>query len=72
MPLSIQERTSRAGRASAASMTPEQRRERARKAHLASAVNAVVARAPELTPDQAAKLRAVFGTAAGSAGQRAA
>lgn len=43
-----------------AAMTPEQRTERARKAHLASAVNAVVNRAPELTPDQVAKLRAVF------------
>ncbi|PYC75216.1 hypothetical protein C7C45_04935 [Micromonospora arborensis] len=52
--------------------TPEWRRERARNAHLAAAVNAVVERAPELTPDQVARLRAVFGTAAGSAGQRAA
>ncbi len=43
-----------------AAMTPEARRERARKAHLASAVNAVVARAPELSSEQVARLRAVF------------
>ncbi|WP_374539488.1 hypothetical protein [Micromonospora aurantiaca (nom. illeg.)] len=41
-------------------MTPEARRESARRAYLAGAVNAVVARAPELTPDQVARLRAVF------------
>lgn len=50
--------------AASKTLTPEQRRERARKAHLASAVNAIVARAPELTPDQAARLRAIFGPAA--------
>ncbi|MGW3783090.1 hypothetical protein ACWD5Z_00780 [Micromonospora chokoriensis] len=42
-------------------MTPEARKERARKAHLASAIATVVNRAPELTSDQVAKLRAVFG-----------
>ncbi|MFJ1538665.1 hypothetical protein ACIODS_09000 [Micromonospora chalcea] len=72
MPLSVRERTSKAGRASAAALTPEQRKERASRAHLASAVAAVVNRAPELTPDQVARLRAVFGTAAGSAGRLAA
>lgn len=49
--------------AASKNLTAEQRRERARKAHLASCVAAVVARAPELTPEQAAKLRAVFAPA---------
>ena len=52
------------GRTRAENLTPERRREIARKAHLASAVNAVVARAPELSPEQAAKLRAIFGAPA--------
>jgi general stress protein YciG len=40
------------GHAVQASMSPEQRREVARKGHLVSAVNAVVDRAPELAEDQ--------------------
>ena len=51
------------GKTAAARMTPEQRRERARNAHLASAVKAVVDRAPELTPEQIDRLRAILGGA---------
>lgn len=58
--MSTKERASIAGRARQASQTPEQRRESARKAHLAGAVNAVVNRAPELSPEQVGKLRALF------------
>lgn len=64
MSLSLKERASLGGRASAIARSPEQRREQARKAHLASAVNAVVNRAPDLTPEQITKLRAIFGGAA--------
>ena len=49
--------------AASTTLNAEQRRERARKAHLASAVNAVVKRAPELTPEQFSKLRTVFAAA---------
>lgn len=62
--MSPKERGVLAGRARAASLTPEQRKEISRKAYLAGAVKAVVERAPELTPEQAAKLRAVFAPAA--------
>jgi hypothetical protein len=62
MPMSTKERASIAGRARADSQTPEERQALARKAYLTGAVNAVVARAPELTPDQVSKLRAVFAT----------
>lgn len=72
MPLSTRERASRAGRALQASRSPEERREAMRKVRLAAAVKAIVEGAPDLRPDQAAQLRAIFGTAAGSAGQRAA
>lgn len=51
----------RGGLKAAERMTPEQRKERARKAHLAGAVKAVVDRAPELTPEQVTELRAIFG-----------
>jgi enoyl-CoA hydratase/carnithine racemase len=61
--MSTTERASRAGYARAAKMTAEQRRESARRAYLAGAVNAVVARAPELSADQVARLRAVFAPA---------
>ena len=44
----------------AAVLSPEERKAISRKAYLAGAVNAVVARAPELTPEQAAKLAAIF------------
>ena len=60
MPMTHAERGRAGGHVAAARMTPEQRRERARKAHLAGAVNAVVANAPSLTTEQVAKLRAVF------------
>lgn len=43
--------------------TPEWRKERAQKAYLTGAVNAIVNRAPQLTPEQVAKLRAVLGGA---------
>lgn len=48
------------GHKRAESLTPARRKEIARTAHLASAVSAIVDRAPELTEDQVAKLRAVF------------
>ncbi|MEU1397154.1 hypothetical protein ABZ403_13980 [Micromonospora zamorensis] len=70
--MSVDTPQKRAARTLTERTTPEWRKERARKAHLASCVAAVVANAPTLTPEQAAKLRAIFGTAAGSAGQRAA
>ena len=50
--------------AASKTLNAEQRRERARKAQFAAAVNTVVRRAPELSPDQAAKLRAIFGPTA--------
>ncbi|MFC3500820.1 hypothetical protein ACFOOK_07550 [Micromonospora krabiensis] len=65
MPMSHAERGRLGSVATVARTTPEQRREIARKAHLASAVNAVVNRAPELSADQVAKLRAVFAPAVG-------
>ncbi|WP_255361312.1 MULTISPECIES: hypothetical protein [Micromonospora] len=43
-----------------------------RKVRLAAAVKAIVESAPELTPEQAAKLRAIFGTAASTSGRLAA
>jgi hypothetical protein len=46
--------------AASTTLNREQRRERARNAHLAGAVNAVVNRAPELSAEQVAKLRALF------------
>jgi hypothetical protein len=46
-------------------MTPEQRRELARKGHLSGAVKAVVDRAPELSEDQLARIRAVLAEAPG-------
>lgn len=46
-----------------ADRTPEQRKELSRRAHLAGSVNAVVARAPELSPEQRARLRALFSPA---------
>lgn len=52
------------GQARAENLSPARRREIARQAHLAGAVKAVVDRAPELTPEQTAKLRAVFASAA--------
>lgn len=51
------------GEVTASRRTAEQRKEAARHAHLASAVNAIVARAPELSAEQAARLRAIFGAA---------
>lgn len=63
MPLSMSQRGAIGGRVRADSQTPEQRRELARKAYLAGAVNAVVARAPELSQEQTARLRAIFGQA---------
>ncbi|NBE84585.1 hypothetical protein [Micromonospora rubida] len=62
--MSVETRAQRAARTLTQRTTPEWRRERARKAHLAAAVKAVVERAPELTPEQTAKLRAIFGGAA--------
>jgi hypothetical protein len=41
--------------------TAEQRKQAASKAHLGSCIAAIVAKAPELTPEQIAKLRTIFG-----------
>lgn len=64
MPMSRSDAGRRGALAVAERMTPEQRRARARKAHLASAVSAVVNRAPDLSVEQTEKLRAIFGGAA--------
>ena len=61
--MNSKERAASAGRARQASMTPEQRSEHGRRAYLAGAVKAVVDRAPELSPEQVAKLRTLFGGA---------
>jgi len=60
MPMSTVERASIGARARAEKLSPERRKEIAQRAYLASAVAAVVNRAPELTTEQVAKLRAVF------------
>ncbi|MEU2171186.1 hypothetical protein ACH47V_29580 [Micromonospora chersina] len=54
--------------AASKTLTPEQRRDRARKAgraahSLDAHIKAVVDRAPELNPEQVARLRAVFAPA---------
>ena len=63
MPLSMSttERATKAGRALQASRSPEERREVMRKVRLAQAVKAIVEQAPSLSPEQTAKLRAIFG-----------
>jgi hypothetical protein len=48
------------GLASAANMTPEQRQARARRAHLAGAVRAVITNLDRLTEEQTAQLRAAL------------
>lgn len=68
------EQHSRAGKASAARMTPEQRRERARKAgqagnNLDAYVRRVVSRAPELTPAQREQLAAILRSGSAPAGR---
>lgn len=63
MALSAVERGSMGGRARMARQTPEQRKALASKGYLSAAVKAVVARAPELSPEQVATLREVFGGA---------
>lgn len=66
MPLTTAERAAhgrRGAQLQSARMTPQERTERACKAHLASAVNAVVNRAPELTQEQLTRLRAVLAPA---------
>lgn len=72
MPLTHAERGRIGGQALQASRTPEQRKESMRKARLSAAVKAVVDRAPELSPDQVDRLRAVFAPATAGSGGRAA
>jgi hypothetical protein len=60
MPMSHAERGRLGGLKRAYSQTAEQRHEQARKLYLAGAVKAVVDRAPELTDDQRAKIRAIL------------
>jgi hypothetical protein len=52
------------GLARARSQTPAQRRELGRKGYLGRAVREVVDRAPELTEDQKARIRAILTTEA--------
>jgi hypothetical protein len=60
VPMSHAERGRLGGLKRAYSQTAEQRHEQARKLYLAGAVKAVVDRAPELTDDQRAKIRAIL------------
>ena len=53
-----------------AKRTPAQRREISRHAYMTGAVNSVVDRAPDLTPDQLARLRALFAPAVQGARER--
>jgi hypothetical protein len=59
MPMSHAERGRLGGLKRAHSQTAEQRHEQAKKLYLAGAVKAVVDRAPELTDDQRARIRAI-------------
>jgi hypothetical protein len=58
--LSHAERGRLGGHAAHAAMSPEERRAFAQKGHLAQAVKAVVDKAPALTDDQKACLRAIL------------
>jgi hypothetical protein len=53
-------RAAAGGHARAAKLGKERCAESARKAHLHSIVAQIIARAPELSADQTAKLRAIF------------
>jgi hypothetical protein len=55
-----QRRGSPGGRARSAKLSPERRKEIASTAYIAAAVSAIVKRAHELSPEQVAKLRALF------------
>jgi hypothetical protein len=57
MTMTTAERGSRGGRARAAKLTPEQRRDAATTAYLAGAVNTVARRTGDLTPQQRQLLR---------------
>lgn len=59
-PQARRERASAGGHARAAKLSPEQRKQSSRNAYLAGAVATIVARAPELSAEQTAKLRAIF------------
>jgi hypothetical protein len=67
-PAEVREAQRQAGRDRQAAMTPEQRRELGRKAYLTGAVKAVVDRAPELTEDQKARIRAILHAEPGGEG----
>jgi hypothetical protein len=58
MPVSLADAGRLGGLTRADRQTPEQCHELARKGHLASAVKAIVDRAPELSEDQKAPIRA--------------
>jgi hypothetical protein len=60
MPMSHAQRGRLGGLKRAYSQTADQRREQARKLYLAGAVKAVVDRAPELTDEQRARIRATL------------
>jgi F0F1-type ATP synthase delta subunit len=58
--MTVAEMASMGGHARAQKLTPEERQESARRARLARTVKAVVDRAPELTEEQKARLRAAL------------
>ncbi|GAA1649189.1 hypothetical protein GCM10009679_62910 [Saccharothrix algeriensis] len=68
-PLSHAERGRLGAAKTHAGRSPEERKEHARRAYLVGAVRTVVDRAPELTDDQMARLRALFAPAL-QAGER--
>lgn len=69
-PLSCAERGRMGGLSANAKRTPEQRREMGLNSYLTAAVTTVVNRAPELSPEQRARLRALFASAAEGAETR--
>jgi hypothetical protein len=60
VPMSHAQRGRLGGLKRAYSQTAEQRQEQARKLYLAGAIKAVVDRAPELTDEQRARIRAIL------------
>lgn len=69
MPMSRAEAARIGGLAAASKRTQQQRKDISQRARLAAAVNTVVGRAPDLTPDQITRLRAVFAPALNEGGR---
>lgn len=70
MTITYAERGRIGGHATQANRTPEQRREMGLSSYLTAAVTTVVNRAPELSPEQRARLRALFAPAVEGGDQR--